>query len=310
MPSLPIPMISSLILMFLLVQMWVSGRRMGPLALLLAVCAAQGVIISLARHYGVAGMRAVQAVMAAVIPPLVFVAFQVTAVRGVRARDAVHLAAPVAVGVALLVMPPILDVLIPAVFVGYGLAVVWLSLQGADAVPRMRLAAGDLPCVIWTLIGVSLIGSALSDVLIVAVQIAGVPQWQPWIISLYSSGMLLVIGRLALSGTLEASAPEETAAPSAQVSEADAALVARLDALMAAERPYLDPDLTLTRLARRLIVPVKQLSAAINKVTGENVSRYINAARIRAAQAALGQGESVTSAMLASGFNTKSNFNR
>ncbi|MDO7630564.1 MAG: helix-turn-helix domain-containing protein, partial [Loktanella sp.] len=45
-------------------------------------------------------------------------------------------------------------------------------------------------------------------------------------------------------------------------------------------------------------------------VTGENVSRYINAARINEAKAVLSSGENVTSAMLSSGFNTKSNFNR
>ncbi|MDO7556654.1 MAG: helix-turn-helix domain-containing protein [Loktanella sp.] len=55
---------------------------------------------------------------------------------------------------------------------------------------------------------------------------------------------------------------------------------------------------------------MKQLSEAINKVTGENVSRYINAARINEAKAVLSSGENVTSAMLSSGFNTKSNFNR
>ena len=48
----------------------------------------------------------------------------------------------------------------------------------------------------------------------------------------------------------------------------------------------------------------------INQKTGENVSRYVNAARIEAAKAKLLGGENVTQAMLASGFNTKSNFNR
>ena len=49
------------------------------------------------------------------------------------------------------------------------------------------------------------------------------------------------------------------------------------------EQPYLDPDLTLARLARRLHVPIKQLSLAINMVKGENVSRYVNGFRIRSA---------------------------
>ena len=49
---------------------------------------------------------------------------------------------------------------------------------------------------------------------------------------------------------------------------------------------------------------------AINRATGANVSRYINGWRIRHACARIDAGASVTEAMLDSGFNTKSNFNR
>lgn len=92
--------------------------------------------------------------------------------------------------------------------------------------------------------------------------------------------------------------------------EADKALMARLDALLESRRLYLDPELTLTRLAHVLHVPVKRLSAAINRSTGGNVSRHVNGYRVREACRALEGGASVTDAMLASGFNTKSNFNR
>ena len=51
--------------------------------------------------------------------------------------------------------------------------------------------------------------------------------------------------------------------------------MARLDALLESRRLYLDPELTLTRLARALHVPVKRLSAAINRSTGGNVSRHV-----------------------------------
>ncbi len=84
----------------------------------------------------------------------------------------------------------------------------------------------------------------------------------------------------------------------------------RLNALMDEETLFLDADLTLDRLSRRLRVPVKQLSAAINRTTGDNVSRYVNAFRIRCACQHLQAGDTVTNAMLSSGFNTKSNFNR
>ncbi len=314
MPSLPVPLISSLVLGFLLLRMWFvdhrgEGRR-GPLVVLLALCAVQGVVISLAQHYGVEAMRPVQAITATFIPPMAWVSFQITAVRSPQVSDLAHLAAPVLSVIALVIQPYALDTLIPAVFVGYGFAILWQSLKGADALPRLRLGFGDLPGHIWTIIGASLIGSAFSDVLIVIVQILDVAYLQPWIISVYSSTMLLVIGALSLSGALDTTQEDEDAPAAAQASEEDAAIVARLDALMADEKLYLNPDLTLQRLSRRMIVPVKQLSGAINKVTGENVSRYINGARIKAAQDALTAGDSVTNAMFASGFNTKSNFNR
>ncbi len=70
------------------------------------------------------------------------------------------------------------------------------------------------------------------------------------------------------------------------------------------------PDLTLAQLARPLSVPTKRLSVAVNLVTGDNISRYVNAHRIRAACDRLHTGATATEAMLESGFITKSNFNR
>ena len=48
MPVLPIPIVSSLVLGFLLVRMVLVDRRHTPLALLLALAAVQGVVIALA----------------------------------------------------------------------------------------------------------------------------------------------------------------------------------------------------------------------------------------------------------------------
>ena len=89
-------------------------------------------------------------------------------------------------------------------------------------------------------------------------------------------------------------------------------------ALGTATRPHRYPPfmrtstqpLTLDRLSRRMGVPAKQLSAAINRTTGANVSRYVNGFRVEKACECLLSGEAVTAAMLSSGFNTRSNFNR
>ena len=205
--------------------------------------------------------------------------------------------------------PYALDVLIPALFVGYGAMIIITLRKGPDALPRLRLDAGDLPTRVWRIIGFSLMLSALSDVMIIAVQIGGLTAWQPWIISVFSTGMLVIIGVLTLSDSL--SEPDREIAPEPVVDTArDSEIMDRLEALMTTQAMYLDPDLTLSQLSRRLLVPVKQLSAAINRTTGGNVSRYINHKRISVACDALMRGENVTSAMFVAGFNTKSNFNR
>lgn len=310
MPSLPIPMISSLFLGFLLVRVWYVDRRHGPLVVLLGICAVQGVIISLAQHYRVTGFMVIQPVTATLVPPMAWVAFQTTAVRHFIKVDYLNLLGPLCALVSLVVAPNFLDTLIPALSVGYGIAILWVSLQGTDAMPRMRLGAGDLPSHIWQVIGAALIAAALSDVLIVAAQMMGAAYLQPWIISIYSSAMLLIVGGLSLSSALDNETTEADDTTELPVSDQDVEIIGKLDALMTTKQLYLNPDLTLSLLSRRLLVPAKQLSSAINRSTGGNVSRYINAARIKAAQDRLLAGESITNAMLSSGFNTKSNFNR
>lgn len=310
MPSLPIPMISSLFLGFLLVRVWFIDRRHGPLVMLLGLCAVQGVIISLGQHYRFAAFIILQPVTATLVPPLAWVAFQSTAVRRLTKSDYLNLLGPLCALVSLAVSPNFLDTLIPALSVGYGFAIVWASLQGTDAMPLIRLETGDLPSYIWRVIGGALIAAALSDVLIVLAQMLDAAHLQPWIISIYSSVMLLIVGGLSLSSALDSERDTGDDIPEPQVSGHDVEIMSKLDSLMATQKLFLNPDLTLSLLSRRLLVPAKQLSAALNRTTGDNVSRYINAARIKAAQEQLLAGENITSAMLSSGFNTKSNFNR
>ncbi|MFK7764142.1 MAG: helix-turn-helix domain-containing protein [Roseobacter sp.] len=303
-------MISSLFLGFLLLRVWFIDRRHGPLVLLLAICAVQGVIISMAQHYHVPGFMMIQPVTATLVPPMAWVAFQTTAVRHFAWPDYFNLLGPLCALASLVVAPNFLDTLIPALSVGYGIVILWVSLQGADAMPRMRLGAGDLPGYIWQIIGAALIAAALSDVLIVAARMMGAAYLQPWIISIYSSAMLLIVGGLSLSAAIDTEAVEPDDTPEPPISDHDVEIIGKLDALMASQKLYLNPDLTLSRLSRKMLVPAKQLSGAINRTTGNNVSRYINAARIQVAQERLMAGNSITNAMLSSGFNTKSNFNR
>lgn len=309
MPSLPIPVFASAVLMFLFLKLWVTRGKISPIAILLAVCAVQTGIMALAQHYQVPGMRYVQPITATLIPPAAWFAFQWTAVRPARTADLLHLLVPTTAMAALITAPDFLDVFVPSAFVIYGCAILFLSHQGSDAQPRAFLADGNMPSRIWQIIGVALIASALSDVLIVTAIATGFEHLQPWIISFFSVGNLLLIGVIGLSSHLQSEDTDDEE-PVRAISAADQQIWQRVEAYMQDQRPYLDPDLTLARLSRKLGIPAKTLSTVINQETGANVSRYVNDARIAASQKAMLEGETVTSAMLSSGFNTKSNFNR
>jgi AraC-like DNA-binding protein len=74
---------------------------------------------------------------------------------------------------------------------------------------------------------------------------------------------------------------------------------------------YKDPGLTLTRLARRVGVPDRDLSQAINQCSGVNVSQFVNQVRLReAARLLTNSKEPIASILEKVGFLTRSNFYR
>ncbi len=309
MPAFPIPVFAAVVLLWFLIRAMV--RREGPAVFLalIGLCALQALITALSMHYGQVWAMVLRPVTAASIPALAWVAFVTTAVRRADLRDLVHLIGPAFVGFCRLAVPVALDLAIPVLFAGYGLAILVLLRRGADALPQLALGAGDRPGQLWRAVAFALIGSAASDVLIVLAQASGHGGLMPWIVSVASSLSLLLVGGMALSPVLQPDMPEPFVASPADTA-AEAEVLQRLSQMMTTERLYLDPELTLDRLSRRLRVPAKRLSEAINRHTGGNAARYINGFRVQAACAMLARGESVTEAMLGAGFNTKSNFNR
>jgi AraC-like DNA-binding protein len=316
---LPIPMVASLAILLLLVRCLLRRDRSRLFVALLALAAAQGAIVSLVQHYGVTALRPLQPVSATLLPPLAWLTFTASARRRLRpARDGRHLAVPAATAAMTLAAPGLLDLWLPAVFAAYGGAIL-LALRGRDALALARLDAGAQPARVWAGVAATLLLSALSDALIGAAMAAGLEGLRLPLVSLFTALSLVLIGVLAVAESLagdepdaaEGSPPEDAPAGADEADPARRrAVMAALEAAMAGAKPYLDPDLTLDRLARRLRLPMRDISRAINASTGENASRYVNGFRIRHACALMREGASVTEALLASGFNTKSNFNR
>ena len=89
--------------------------------------------------------------------------------------------------------------------------------------------------------------------------------------------------------------------------------IAGLNALMEEERIYLDPDLTLKKLAQRLNIHSNHLSRIINEQHGMSFNNYINRHRIAEAQKRLAdpalRNKSILDIMFDVGFYSKSTFN-
>ena len=79
---------------------------------------------------------------------------------------------------------------------------------------------------------------------------------------------------------------------------------------MISEKPYLEENLTLQKLAEKTNIPEKHLSFLINKVMGKHFFDFINSYRIQQAQILLKNKElNIQQIMYEVGFNSKSSFN-
>lgn len=89
-------------------------------------------------------------------------------------------------------------------------------------------------------------------------------------------------------------------------------LLARLEACMAREAAYLNPELRLPQLAEKLGTSPHHLSQAINQEHGQTFTTYVNGYRVREAQRLLAhpdwQGRPVKDIAYAAGFNNKTTF--
>lgn len=84
-----------------------------------------------------------------------------------------------------------------------------------------------------------------------------------------------------------------------------------LKRLFTKKRLHHSEDLSLRRLSRRLGLPDRKVSEAVNRVREVNLSHYVNEYRIRDACTLLRDSDqSILQVALAAGFASKSNFNR
>lgn len=130
-----------------------------------------------------------------------------------------------------------------------------------------------------------------------------------------ASGVLVAFVLLGLMIALPSALGPYFKSPPGRPSDArplseDREFLKRIDKLMLEAQLFTDPNLTLARIGRRLGCPTRRVSTTINRVTGQNVSRYINEFRVRRAAELLTTTDlPIIDIMLEAGFQSKSTFN-
>ncbi|SNS77491.1 helix-turn-helix domain-containing protein [Antarctobacter heliothermus] len=108
----------------------------------------------------------------------------------------------------------------------------------------------------------------------------------------------------------ERAPPRDGADDKPQPEPDDHALFARLDAFLDDPEILADDSLTLSRVSRRLSVPARSVSVAVNRVAGQSFSDLLNDRRITLAARLIDEDHKrpLLDIMYAAGFGAKSNF--
>ncbi|MFN3319506.1 MAG: helix-turn-helix domain-containing protein [Allorhizobium sp.] len=311
-----------------------SWSRNGLFLALLALYVVQSLLVGLRWGYGVMAVLPVLPVMASLVPALSFLAFRDLSREspGLSWVDWPHLLPMLATLILLVIGRAPVDLVIIANFFGYGLALLWFARLGPDGLLAARLDGALRSYRALQLTGLALIASALTDVAISLDMLWSGGRYSPMVVSAATTLILLLLGIGAVTagqeevGEQEAGegeapvdghgfetpgAPSDIAASTKSVTEDHRRLAADLDRLMTERRLWADPDLNLARLARRLGMPARAISQAVNRVHGVSVSHYVNNHRITEACRLLADTDlPVTRILFEAGFMTKSNFNR
>lgn len=316
MPMIPLPFAVALLLGVLLIATLRNADEKEvnqPFALLIGVCALQSMLIGLRWGYGISDVRFVLPIVAATIPPLVFAAFvRLTQIETSPIRVWWHAVIPVLVAALVLRWRDAVDWALIAIYVIYAAVLLWRARIGPDVFAQARFEGVNSALLALRWAAAALLASAAIDLLIALRPDGITTPTAAAIIGVANAAGLVVLG-LAAGVAARARAPKAfdsaQATPMEFPDERD--LVLRIDDAMQGQKLFQDENLNLNRLARKIALPARAISSAINRAHGKNVSQYVNGYRIdEACKLLTATDDPVTSIMLASGFQTKSNFNR
>ena len=280
---------------------------------LVALYAIQSLLITLRWGYDVTGAASAAALLAPALPVVAYLSYSAITgpLRPARLWPLIFI--PLNwLGVTL--TADIADAMILMTFLGFGGLLIRLAWKGPDQMTLAPLQNAREIVVAMALTGLTLVASGLTDIYVIVDFIRNDGRHIGFIVSFVQSAFVLVIGACAALGRVSQSPESDDDGPTEATivtQEDDAIIMAKLEDLFERENLHRNEELSLRRIARRLGVPERKVSLAINRRKGLSVSQFVNNYRIKDACRMLAQTEdTVLTVSLAAGFATKSNFNR
>lgn len=294
------------------------GRRQSAVlfSMLFALFALEALLVGLRFGYSVQWFTPLQRLLPVFVGPLMYLPFAALAVpvAGFAKTLMRHLGAAVGIILLLQLLPLRLalgDWLISLSYCFYAFVLLRLWRDGPDRLIYARLGVA-LVVNRWIIWAVGLLIFIL--VLDAAIAASFVLQKAGYVAMIISIGTVLIIpfllGAFFVLPQFVKGSTDKTR-PSSFVDDEATKLEAAASELLTTSRLFLDPELSAQRLAKRLHVPVRKLSQAVNDSTGMNMSQYVNGLRLAHAAELLRTSEdSIAVIMAQSGFLTRSNFYR
>ena len=314
-----IPVSFLLVAIFTALGFWIAIKSdLPPLArkifsglfLLLAV---ETLLVGLRFVYGWTDLIALQRVLPVWIGPGVYLGFKalIEAQAQIR-RTALFHGAVACVASALLTIPGpaavLADGIIAVSFAFYTGALIWLWRLGPDVFAQARTSLGLLLHRLALFSAALLAATFLLDGGVAVLYALNRPEAAVQLISV--AGLVVMVVVLAALAWFAFRTQNRKDGIQQEKDQANRVrLVEQAQSVLSDQNLYKDPGLTLTRLARRVGVPDRDLSRAINQVADCSVSQFVNQFRLEeAARLLRTTSDPVSQIQEQSGFMTRSNF--
>lgn len=281
-------------------------------AALIGLYAVQSLLVSLRWGYGLEALATPMALLAPLLPAVAYIAYKALSGRqtGLRLWP---LAVVASNWVIFAAAPELADPMIIGTYLAFGILLLMLYRRGADQLTLSPFGSAQGTVTAMGLTGAALLTSAAVDIYVVYDFITNQGRSAGLLLSFAQTALILIIGTAALFGKAadhgDKDLPDAPQPP--RTTQEDEVIMRRLEKLFTRDGLHKTEDLSLRRLARRLGVPDRHVSNAVNKTRQMSVSQFVNTYRIEDACTLLRDtDDTVLGISLDVGFATKSNFNR